>query len=520
VNSPLYAEEKSWPTCEMLRWKEGGLKGPFFAVNCRSVRIGSYRFTPVGRVLFSSEGIMLQAPVFHTFNQPSGNSGTWINVVIPAQQLLQVDANFYRQLPVIFLDATPNICRSVCKELGLLKSAGPYWDYLSDEESKKHLTLWPSNLDDSAKNAIKRAFVPKGVFREITHIEANRRLVISLPREVRDAIAKLTIFHTDSSKDSSKQSGKLPTTSYWCHMKGTLKEIDFEWKIDRLAFFNDVGLWESLTSTEFGQHKFRLSLVVDGSNLQIKLLCSTSFVNPRRVEVAILNDNGKKNFQNTVGIAAVERFPVKVFEISKNAFLESGNFVCGEITIYCKISTFIREELTGESTATNSYLCKTPTGDHSEDLQKREELFATMDLSDVVFNVCGRQFTAHKIILAMKSPVFKAMFHHSSNKEVLSGQVKVEDIEPDVFQEILLFIYTGRTQLTAMNKMAPGILAAADKYLLQDLKTRCETHLIRQMSAENCLELLSLTTHHPAEHLKKYANEYFRRFPGKIHVEK
>jgi speckle-type POZ protein len=110
------------------------------------------------------------------------------------------------------------------------------------------------------------------------------------------------------------------------------------------------------------------------------------------------------------------------------------------------------------------------------------------------------------------------MFHHSSNKEVLSGQVKVEDIEPDVFQEILLFIYSGRTQLT--DKMAPGILAAADKYLLQDLKTRFETHLIRQMSAENCLELLSLATHHPAEHLKKHANEYLRRFPGKIHVEK
>ena len=126
-----------------------------------------------------------------------------------------------------------------------------------------------------------------------------------------------------------------------------------------------------------------------------------------------------------------------------------------------------------------------------------------MDLSDVIFNVCDRQFTAQKIILAMKSPVFKAMFHHSSNKEVLSGQVKVEDIEPDVFQEILLFIYTGRTQLTAMNKMAPGIFAAADKYLLEDLKIQCETHLIRQMSAETCLELLSLNTHHPAEHLKK-----------------
>ena len=56
-----------------------------------------------------------------------------------------------------------------------------------------------------------------------------------------------------------------------------------------------------------------------------------------------------------------------------------------------------------------------------------------MYLSDFIFNVCGRKFTAHKIILAMKSPVFKAMFHHPSNKEVLSGQVKVENIEPNVF---------------------------------------------------------------------------------------
>ncbi len=141
---------------------------------------------------------------------------------------------------------------------------------------------------------------------------------------------------------------------------------------------------------------------------------------------------------------------------------------------------------------------KTPISDHPGDLQKLKELFVTTYLSDVIFNV--------------KSPVFKAMFHHSSNKEVLSGQVKVEDIEPDVFQEILLFIYTGKTQFTAMNQMAPGILAPADKYLLEDLKTRCETHLIRQMSAENCLELLSLTTYHPAEHLKKYPIEYLRRF--------
>ena len=141
-------------------------------------------------------------------------------------------------------------------------------------------------------------------------------------------------------------------------------------------------------------------------------------------------------------------------------------------------------------------------------------MFEKMTLSDVTFNLGGRKFAAHKNILAMRSPVFAAMFRHPT-KEMQTNQGEVKDVDPDVFQEVLRFIYTGKTQSTALNKMAPGLLAAADKYLLEDLKSRCETHLIRQMSAENCLELLSLTTHHPAEHLKKYAIDYFRRHPGK-----
>jgi|LakMenEpi03Aug12_release.lakeMendotaPanAssembly.Ray.scaffolds.fasta_scaffold5204101_1 hypothetical protein len=49
--------------------------------------------------------------------------------------------------------------------------------------------------------------------------------------------------------DSSKQLEKLPTTSYWCQMKGTP---------ERLAFFIvDVGVWEPLTSTKFGQSRFK-----------------------------------------------------------------------------------------------------------------------------------------------------------------------------------------------------------------------------------------------------------------------
>ncbi len=128
-----------------------------------------------------------------------------------------------------------------------------------------------------------------------------------------------------------------------------------------------------------------------------------------------------------------------------------------------------------------------------------------LPLSDVTFNIRGHKFAAqHKIILAMRSPVFGAMFQHPT-KEVQTGEVEVEDVDPDVFQEVLRYLYTGLTRSTAMDVMAPGLLAAADKYLLDHLKTHCETHLIRQMSVKNCLDLLSFTTHDPAEGLQKYA---------------
>ncbi len=110
-----------------------------------------------------------------------------------------------------------------------------------------------------------------------------------------------------------------------------------------------------------------------------------------------------------------------------------------------------------------------------------------------------------------------AMFQHPTKElQLLSGEVEVEDVDPDVFPEVLRYLYTGLTRSTTMDVMAPGLLAAADKYLLEHLKTRCETHLIRQMSDKNCLNLLWLTAHHPAEHLKKYAIEYFRRYPSKF----
>jgi hypothetical protein len=144
----------------------------------------------VGQVLFSSKGIMLQAPVFHNHNESSEKSAVWVNVAIPTQQLTKVDAHFSQQLKVIFLNCLPKFCRQLSSKLGLTKS-GPYWDSASEDESQQRLILLLVNLEYAAKNAIRQVFFPQGVYDEIDHAEANRLLVFSAPPEVRDALNRL-----------------------------------------------------------------------------------------------------------------------------------------------------------------------------------------------------------------------------------------------------------------------------------------------------------------------------------------
>ena len=136
--------------------------------------------------------------------------------------------------------------------------------------------------------------------------------------------------------------------------------------------------------------------------------------------------------------------------------------------------------------------------------------------SDVTFNVRGQQFQAHKTILIARSPVFAAMFDHPL-KEKMMGIVDVPDIEPNVFEELLHYIYTGQVPSKQMDEVAVELLAAAEKYLLDKLKKACGNTLLYRMSPESCIKLLLLRDeNNPAYYLKEKAVEYIRQFRGQV----
>lgn len=102
---------------------------------------------------------------------------------------------------------------------------------------------------------------------------------------------------------------------------------------------------------------------------------------------------------------------------------------------------------------------------------------------------------------------FNAIFdRQSSNGKANQIEIEDVDVDPEVFQEILRYIYTGRLSETAMKMMPFEMLAVAEKFSLYHLKNKCLYLLTLQMlSTRHSMQILLLADKtHPAFHMRKY----------------
>lgn len=94
--------------------------------------------------------------------------------------------------------------------------------------------------------------------------------------------------------------------------------------------------------------------------------------------------------------------------------------------------------------------------------QDLKEILLNNNFSDIVLNVEGQEFKAHRCILAARSPVFFAMMTHET-KEKISGTVDIPDIDTKIFRNFLNYLYTENVDnLTSGN--AFKLYTTADKY--------------------------------------------------------
>ncbi|ERN08037.1 hypothetical protein AMTR_s00012p00261580 [Amborella trichopoda] len=137
-----------------------------------------------------------------------------------------------------------------------------------------------------------------------------------------------------------------------------------------------------------------------------------------------------------------------------------------------------------------------------------KELLDTGSASDVVFEVCGETFKAHKLVLATRSPVFKAQFFGLVGDPNID-KIEIEGIEPAVFKAMLHFIYSDTlpdlpesSSTYSWTPMAQHLLAAADRYGLDRLKLVCEARLCEEVSTDSVATTLALAERYHCKQLK------------------
>ncbi|XP_073362112.1 BTB/POZ and MATH domain-containing protein 1-like [Aegilops tauschii subsp. strangulata] len=133
----------------------------------------------------------------------------------------------------------------------------------------------------------------------------------------------------------------------------------------------------------------------------------------------------------------------------------------------------------------------------------------TEEETDVTFNVRGETFHAHKIVLAMRSPVFKAELYRPMGSRT-ARNITVEDVQPAAFKELLRFIYTdslpSRDNLN--DDTVKHLLVAADRYAMERMKMICEGILCRRLRVKTVATTLALADQHHCSRLKEACIEF------------
>ncbi|CAO2149802.1 unnamed protein product [Urochloa humidicola] len=136
-------------------------------------------------------------------------------------------------------------------------------------------------------------------------------------------------------------------------------------------------------------------------------------------------------------------------------------------------------------------------------------LLASQVGADVMFQVGSEVLTAHRCVLATRSPVFMAdFFGPGKDTATATHHVRIDGMEAKVFKALLHFIYTNSLPVAVKEggdkvAMAHGLLVAAERYGMERLKLICGDILCVYVDARAAVATLELAEKHGCHRLKE-----------------
>jgi len=128
--------------------------------------------------------------------------------------------------------------------------------------------------------------------------------------------------------------------------------------------------------------------------------------------------------------------------------------------------------------------------------------FQQQEFTDFEIVCEDRNLQCHKVVLAARSPVFRAMLLNDM-EESTRARVEPKEFNSQTMSMLLKFLYTGTIEQELLDKNAEAVFKAADYYEVTGLKQICEKSLMRKVTIGNMLEMLVLADMYKAPDLRE-----------------
>ncbi|KAI3905512.1 hypothetical protein MKX01_038402 [Papaver californicum] len=296
-----------------------------------------------------------------------------------------------------------------------------------------------------------------------------------------------------------------------------------EYMIKGYSLAKGIGVGKLMTSRRFtvGGHDWIIRFYLDG-NIQANheyVSLYIALVSPGEVratfEFKLLDQSGKgkhgvhkisdsaRTF-NKAGVHNIGGWYVGFDKYMKRSELESSSYLKDDfLSIHCTVGVVQTRDEEGKR-----YVIPVPPSDMNQNLKG---LLESEIGSDITFHVGNEFFRAHKLILASRSPVFRAQFFGlvgNPDMEILD----IKEFKPFVFKAMLLFLYSDELpeprevfdsdSLCTVTTLMQHLLAAADFYDVARLKLMCEAKLCEEMTTNTVATTLALAERYQCPQLK------------------
>ncbi|KAL7200614.1 hypothetical protein ACSBR1_032523 [Camellia fascicularis] len=329
--------------------------------------------------------------------------------------------------------------------------------------------------------------------------------------------------YRETSKPSSSSSPSSPPVTTSTSITETVNG-SHDFKITGYSLSKGIGIGKYIASESFmvGGYSWAIYFYPDGKSVEDNAAYVSLFIalasegtDVRALfELTLFDQSGKERHKvHTHFGRALESGPYTLKyrgsmwgykRFFKRTLLETSDYLKDDcLSVSCSVGV-VRSHTEGPKI----YSTPVPPSDIG---QHFGQLLETGKGTDVNFEVNGEMFAAHKLVLAARSPVFKAQLF-GPMKDQNTQCIKVEDMEAPVFKALLHFIYwdalpdmeelTGLNLKWACTLMSQHLLAAADRYGLERLRLLCESNLCDDVAINTVATTLALAEQHHCFQLK------------------